>query len=199
MTDYNGYTDQKLVVLLQEADRAAYTELYKRYAMMVYYKVNQMLRDEDSAKDVVQDVFIALWNNADSLLNANNLAGFLYVAARNRVFKLIEKGRVRNDYLNSIASYLADTTNETVDELDERELMGIIIQEIAKLPEKMRAVFELSRIENLSHKEIAERLGISEKTVKTQVHNALTILREKLTGYGSYSIIVLALFREGRF
>lgn len=198
-TEYSAYTDQELVTLLKQTDKAAYTEIYERYAMMIYYKVNQMLRDEESAKDLVQDVFTTLWSRADSIHHADNLAGFLYIAAKNRVFKLIEKGRVRNDYLASIASYITESTDETAEVLDERELMGIVAQEIAKLPEKMRAVFELSRIENLSHREIAGRLGISEKTVKTQVHNALTILRTRLSDYGSYSIIILALFRGDRF
>jgi len=68
--------------------------------------------------------------------------------------------------VSSISKYAVEASTETMDKLDERELMAIIVLEIAKLPVKMRQVFEMSRLENLSHKKIAEKLGISEKTVK---------------------------------
>lgn len=196
MAIYSTHTDQELTTLLREGDRKAFAELYERYGMMIYYKVNQMLRDEESAKDLVQDLFMAIWTNPTQLKPGANLPGYLYVAARNRVFNLIEKGKTRNDYLKSIAVYAQEASTETMDKLDEQELMGIVAMEIAKLPAKMQQVFELSRIQNLSHQEIAAQLGISEKTVKTQVHNALHILRAKLGGYSAYGIIIMAFFRK---
>ncbi|MGJ1266917.1 RNA polymerase sigma-70 factor [Sphingobacterium spiritivorum] len=170
----------------------AYTELYNRYAMVLYYKVNHMLRDEESAKDLVHDIFTSLWDRKELIKHGDNLAGYLYISARNRVFKFIEKGKIRNNYLLSIASYLTNSSNETYELLDERELMVMLVQEIGKLPKKMRTVFELSRFENLTHREIALKMGITEKTVKTQVHNALTILRNKLKNYGNLAFIMLA-------
>ncbi|MGJ1430492.1 RNA polymerase sigma-70 factor [Sphingobacterium spiritivorum] len=193
MVNFRNYSDQDLILLLNKSDVNAYTEIYNRYAMMVYYNVNQILRDEESSKDVVQDVFTSLWDKKEVIMHGENLAGYLYVSCRHRVFKLLEKGKVRNNYLLSIASYFTDNGNQTYELLDERELMGIVVEEIAKLPQKMRVVFELSRLENLTHREIAVKLGISEKTVKTQVHNALTILRLKLKNYGSYGILILLL------
>jgi len=192
MAIYHTYTDQYLISLIKQGDREAFAEIYDRYGMMIYYKVNQMLRDEESAKDVVQDVFMNLWSNAERVKEEANLPGYLYISSRNRVFNLIEKGKTRSDYLSSIASYSHEASTETMDKLDERELMGVIAREIAKLPSKMREVFELSRLEGLSHSEIAARLGISEKTVKTQVHNALDILKSRLKAYGSGGLIIIA-------
>ena len=191
MASYSNYTDQHLITLLKQGDRGAFAEIYERYGMVIYYKINQMLRDEESAKDVVQDVFMNLWSNSEQVKEEANLPGYLYVSSRNRVFNLIEKGKTRSDYLSSIASYADEASTDTMDKLDARELMSIIAKEIAKLPPKMRQVFELSRIESLSHSEIAERLGISEKTVKTQVHNALEVLKRRLKTYGSNGLLIL--------
>ncbi|SUJ27375.1 RNA polymerase sigma factor [Sphingobacterium spiritivorum] len=163
MVKYRNHSDQKLIMLLKKSDVNAYTEIYSRYAMMIYYKVNQMLRDEESARDLVQDIFTSLWDKKEIIQHGDNLPGYLYIAAKRRVFKLIEKGKVRANYLSSIADYFLYSSNNMSELLDERELMAIIVEEISKLPKKMRAVFELSRMENLTHHEIAIKLGISEK------------------------------------
>lgn len=196
MSAYSTYSDQELVAFLKLGDKTAFEEVYRRYGMMIYFKVNQMLRDEEAAKDLVQDVFMNLWSNAGQVKEDANLPGYLYVSSRNRIFNLIERGKTKNDYVSSISRYATEASTETMDKLDEKELMAIIALEIAKLPVKMRQVFEMSRLENLSHKEIAEKLGISEKTVKTQVHNALDILRVKLKSYGPGAMVILAMLNK---
>lgn len=184
MRSCKNLTDAELVLLLKKGDHAAFAELYDRYAMMIYFKVNQMLRDEEQAKDLVQDVFMALWSKPELLKAESNLRGYLYVSSRNKVLNLIRDGKTKSDFLSAIAAYATEVSTETMDRLDERELMSFIAAEISKLPAKMRMIFELSRIEDLSHKEIALRLGISEQTVKSQVHNALVVLRAKLSNFG---------------
>lgn len=83
-------------------------------------------------------------------------------------------------YLNSLQSFLDEGVETTEAQVRETELKEIIENEVAQLPEKMRLVFTLSRNEELSHKEIAETLKVSDKTVKKQVSNALSILKKKL-------------------
>ncbi|WP_316814367.1 RNA polymerase sigma-70 factor [Pedobacter heparinus] len=194
MAIYNVHTDQELIAFIKERDNAAFAELYERYGIMLFYKVNQMLRDEESAKDVVQDVFTTIWEKPENIQDGANLAGYLYIACRNRVLKLIQKGKTRNDYLTELGRYSKEVDYNTIQQIDERELMLLISAEIAKLPPKMRKVFQLSRIEDLSHKEIALQLGISEATVRKQVQYALSILRNKLGGYSTYAVLLLAMF-----
>lgn len=196
MNSHKELIDAQLIHLLKQGDKLAFAEIYDRYAIMIFYKVNQMLRDEEASKDIVQDLFTSIWDKADHIHDDANLAGYLYVASRNRVLKLIQKGKTRSDYLIEIGKYSSEVSYETVEKLDEREMMLIILQEIAKLPPKMREVFQLSRLENLSHKEIAARLHLSEATVRKQVQNSLAILKAKLGKYSSYGILLLVLFRE---
>lgn len=194
MTAYNQLPDAELTTLLQGGDQAAFTEIYSRHWKLIYAHVYKMLREEDDAKDIVQEVFGNLWSRAASIKNNTNISGLLYTAARNKVFDLIEKNKVRTDYVGEIASFLSDQRNYQVDTIDEKRIIEILEREIQKLPPKMREIFELSRKEHLSHKEIAAKLNISEQTVKKQVQNTLKVIKPKLNDLG-ISVAFLLLLR----
>lgn len=188
-------SERELLLLLKERNHVAFTEIYNRYSLPVLYQLNQMLREKESARDLLQDIFVALWNKPENLHPDGNLKAYLYVAARNRVFDLIEKGKVKNDYLSAVAQYATEVSLVTLNELDERELCRVIQKEIDALPPKMKEVFELSRKENLSHLEIAGKLGISDKTVKKQINKALHVLRGKVGPYTTTGLIVISVYQ----
>ena len=196
MQSSSTHSDQDLVALLKAGDDSAFTEIYSRYALILFRQADKMLHDREASKDLVQELFITLWNNADQLKEELNLAGYLYIAVRNRVFKLIEKGKVRNDYLNSIARYATELSTETTDQLEEKDLQLMLQREIDLLPLRMKEVFELSRKQNLSYAEIALQLGISDKTVKKQINKALKVLRSKLGAFFFVALIVDLLSRR---
>ncbi len=193
--DYRQLTDSELIVLLKTQDRLAFAEIYDRYSMLVYFKVDQMLRDEPISKDIVQDLFTTIWEKAQNIKEDANLGGYLFIAARNRVLKTIQKGKTSSDFLNELAKYSSSVSYETIEKIDENELMVLVQHEISLLSPRMKEIFQLSRIEDLSHKEIAEKLGISEATVRKQIQYALRKLREQLGKHSALGILLLALFR----
>lgn len=179
MPVYRDFRDEELTALLKKGDQLAFTEIYNRYWAEMYHHTFRMLKDEDSSKDVVQDVFSTLWLKS-STLNVNiKLSGHLYISARNKVLNLIAQDKVRNDYLSAIATFVTESTNDA-SLFDEKQILEIVEAEIRNLPPKMREIFELSRKDNLSHKEIAKRLNLSDQTVKKQVQNALKIIKNKV-------------------
>lgn len=196
MHNYKELTDRELILLLKQGNEQAFAEIFDRYSMLIYYKVNQMLRDPEASEDIIQDLFSMLWEKPELLREDANLAGYLYINSRNRVLRLIQRGKTKSDYLIELGKYSSEVSYDTLEKLDEKELMLLIIQEIDNLPAKMREVFQLSRIANLSHKEIALQLNISEATVRKQVQYALGILRTRLSAYSSYGILLLVLFRR---
>jgi len=180
MRDYSSHSDQELIDLLKSGDQAAFTEIYNRYKNLLYIHIFKRLGDREETKDIIQELFSLLWHKRNELTLNASLSGYLYKSVRNRLINVIAHKKVQTSYLTSLQSVADQNSASTDSLLRENELMKLIDKEIAELPPKMREVFELSRKDNLSHKEIAAQLGISEKTVKKQVNNALKILRVKL-------------------
>jgi RNA polymerase sigma-70 factor (ECF subfamily) len=177
---YQQFTDQELADLLKSGDQQAFIEIYDRYIFVLLNHTYSKTRDREEAKDIVHEVFAKLWAGREQLQITNNLAGFLYTSARNIVLNQITHKKVESKYFNSILGFLEQPQTITDHRVRENQLIAIIEKEIAALPPKMREVFELSRKQHLSHREIAEKLDISEQTVSKHVTNALKILRIKL-------------------
>ena len=196
MKMYSEFTDSELVVLLKDKDHAAFSEIYNRYSMLMFYKVNQMIRDEEASKDLIQDLFVGLWDKPELIQQNNNLSGYLYIVGRNRVLKFIQRNKLKNNHIASLAKFASEVSLETLQDLDERELKIIVQREIDNLPAKMKIIFELSRKDNLSHAEIAKKLGLSDQTVKKQINNALKVLRAKLSVYAPLGLIILELSKR---
>lgn len=194
MSLQTNLSDQELVVLLQRGDAAAFTALFDHYYGLLFVHAYKKLRDAEQAKDVVQDLFAALWARRDSLLlTQDNLAVYLYTAIRNRILDVIAKAQVRDRYIDSLQGFIDREYTGTDYRVRTHELTALIDAEISALPPKMREVFEMSRYGNLSHKEIAEKLELSELTVRTHVKKALRILRVRLN-IGGYLLAVVGYF-----
>lgn len=179
-TLYQLHSDEQLLVLVKTGDKNACSEIYQRYWPLLYRHAMRMLKDGDESGDVVQDVFVKFWKHAPSLPDETSLGSYLYRSTRNRILNLIDHNHVHDSYMAEIGLFMKDGYELTDHLIREKILSGLIEGEIQKLPSRMREVFELKRKQNLSYKEIAEKMDISELTVKTQMNKAISILRAKL-------------------
>lgn len=179
MTAYDLKDDGELIALLVAGDRSAFTEIFNRYNKLLYSHVFNKIRDEGAAQDLVQDIFVVLWEKRDLVKNIN-LSGYLFTMTRNRILNLLSHGKIVSDYASAIQNY-APSSYPMADELiREKQLSEIIETEINALPPRMREVFVLSRYKHLSNKEIAARLGLSEHTVADQIKKSLKTLRFRI-------------------
>lgn len=188
MLSYSSFTDPELTVLLKSGDNAAFNELYNRFQGLLYIYACKIIKDNDEAADVVQEVFLYLWDKRSTITFKSSISVYLYSAVRYKFFNLLDKNKVRTAYKDSFQNFLDQGEYITDNYIREKEFSRLIEKEIAALPDKMREVFELSRKYNLSRKEIAGQLNLSEKTVKNQINNALKILRSKL---GFFTFLIL--------
>lgn len=180
MSKYSEHTDHELLGLLKRGDDKAFKQIYDRYSGPLFLFAIRKLKDEQDARDVVQEIFVILWNKYQELDLRSSLSAYLYKSVHNRALNIFVHRKYQASYIRSFEDYLEKYAQDADELLMQKELTDIIDHEIRLLPEKMREVFELSRKEQMSHREIAERLGISEQTVKTQVKRALKILRLRL-------------------
>lgn len=190
MANYKTLSDLDLSTLVREGNRLAYTEIFNRYNSLLCIHAFKKFGNREQAKDMVQEVFAMLWNDRESLEPKSNLAGYLYTCVHRRLLNWINHKKIESKYIQSLQGLLDSDMGTTDNLVREKQLSEIIKREIDSLPERMRQVFMMSRYQQLSHKEIAEELGISEESVRSHVKGALKTLRVRL-GLFSYLIFIL--------
>jgi len=183
MSSYRSYTDEELVSLIADNDHAAYTEIYDRYAGVLYIHVRKKINDREAARDLVHDLFVSLWKNRTMFTAKSQLSNYLYVAIRYKAINWLVRERRLAEFEAAMKDIIASEQPLADYLLRERELKQLIEAEARCLPKKMREIFYMSRELHLTHKEIAARLDLSPATVKKQVNNALKILRIKLEAF----------------
>jgi len=197
LTLIKPYTDQQLLDLIRTDDRGAFTELYNRYWDKTYAVALHRLDDEHEAEEVVQEVFLSIWQRRATLQLTHTVATYLAVAVKYKVINHLAKQyrrQLQHDELTMTSPIVADST---ADWLYEKELRQLLEKTISQLPEKCRIVFLLSRDENKTYAEIAAELNISQKTVEAHMSKALRELRETLGV--SAPVLALILLNADRF
>ncbi|SHM58413.1 RNA polymerase sigma-70 factor, ECF subfamily [Chitinophaga jiangningensis] len=191
MINYAATDDATLLDLMKAGDHDAFTAIYNKYWYPLMQHVMKAVRVYSEAEDIVQELFVSLWKNKSKLEIQYALSTYLYNSARYMAIRNIERNITRSNYLQRLSDQLDNggvPSPETL--LHMRNLEEKIEQAIHDLPDKMREIFNLSRKEQLSYREIATLLGISEETVRKQISNALARLRNQV-GYAPVAIIAL--------
>jgi RNA polymerase sigma-70 factor (family 1) len=191
MSYYQTKSDQELTTLLYEGDERAYTEIYERYHCLLYIYAHKKLNDKQEAQDIIHEVLTTLWSRRFDFSMQTSLPSYLFTSVRNKSLDLFSHKKVESRYLASLQNFIEDTGTQTDFLIRENDLKNLIEKEIQSLPPRMKEAFQLSRKDQLTHKEIANLMDISEHTVSTQIKKALRILRVRL-GFIIYLIMLLS-------
>ncbi|SDZ90759.1 RNA polymerase sigma-70 factor, ECF subfamily [Chitinophaga terrae (ex Kim and Jung 2007)] len=178
MRDYNAISDAALLPLIKEGEVQAFNELYTRYFRMLYSYAWNILDNEEECSDAVQEIFVWLWENRGTLQVTTTIKGYLMAAVKYRLARIIQTSRRRAAILAANVTLPAVTNIE--EDIEAKELKRVITAFSETLPQRAREIFQLSRVQHLSNKEIAAQMGISEKTVENQITIALKKLRSDL-------------------
>jgi len=175
-------TDSSLVDKIRREDSKSYEKLFITYAQPLINFARRFVYDTSIAENIVQDVFLDLWINRSELDPSLNIKSYLYTAVKNRALKQLRHGNVVRRSAKNLKSFdHAIKTPE--DELNIKEINTRFHQAIDELPEKCRIIFSMNRFDDITYREIAEILGISVKTVETQMGRALKFLRHRLADF----------------
>ena len=172
-----GMDDNNLITLLQQGDRNAYKQLFIKY----YSPLCEYISDDDS-EELVQELMLFLWETRENLVIETSLKSYLFISTKHRCLNAIRKNqyheRIHNQIYEKIKDQFEDPDYYFVNELTEN-----IQKAIENLPETYRETFAMSRFGEKTNVQIAEKLGISVKTVEYRISQALKILRFKLKDY----------------
>lgn len=188
MKSYSELSDKELMDLLRSGDSLALTEIHSRYYTLLYTHAYKRFPYREEIRDILQELFTYLWDNREVLYLTTGVPAYLFSAVRNRLLKFHRHQKVKGLYVASLQDFIDQGENTTYHLVQEKELLAFIEKEISNLPPQMRLIFELSRNQELTHNEIAEKLNLSPHTVRTQVRSALRILKIKL---GANLILIL--------
>ncbi|MBO9673118.1 MAG: RNA polymerase sigma-70 factor [Sphingobacteriaceae bacterium] len=174
--------DEELIMLLKGGDHKAFTAIYNRYWEKLFALAAYKLDDLDDSREVVQNIFVALWEKRMQLTITGSLNIYLAVSVKYGVIKSLAKQHNQQKYIDSLItkSLVDDSTQEWMEFSELKEQLEKLVTE---LPEKCRLVFRLSKEEGFSQKQIAEKLDISEKTVEAHMGKALKKIRSGLRGF----------------
>jgi RNA polymerase sigma-70 factor (ECF subfamily) len=164
-------------------DKAAFDELYHRYWEPLYMAAYARLQNEADAKDCLQEVFVALWHKRKEIVIRQQLDAYLFISLKYRVLNHLRNNNTYQKHLDIFADFPLPFLPSADDHLTLTEIQEVIADTIAAMPEKMKAVYLLSRRDGLSVQETATQLGISPQTVKNQLTTALKRLKDKLQSY----------------
>jgi len=176
-------TDTELLSLChQQNDQAAFRIFYDRHWPSLYQVAYHKLKRQDVAEELTQDLFVKLWEarHQTSLLNP---AAYLHTALKNLIIDHIRRHLHETSYLADLRAVIPAPANITLDTVQFVELTDAVHEALAELPEKTRSVFLMSRFEQLPVREIAQRLGLSEKAIEYHLTRSLAFLRHRLKDF----------------
>ena len=178
--------ENDLVKSIKKGNEKSFELIFRTYFLKLCTYALSYTKQLETAEDLVKDVFVNLWNNRKQLEIHSSLSGYLYHAVRNSCINHLKRDKNKKNLSIEELRYLELKIKEPlsndylIENIFTSELEDKINLQIKKLPKTCRQIFELSRFEGLSHKKIAEKLNISENTVKVQIYRALKRMRDVL-------------------
>lgn len=192
MGKFKAYSDNALLELLKDQELNAFEEIYRRYWKRLYSMSYKRVQSREISEELVQDVFTSLWA-ARASVSIENLSAYLFTAVKYKVINHLAKEMSRRSYSKEqLATVHEDNSTEEAVLLD--DLNNALEKAIHKLPAKRQMIFKLHRQENLSMKQVASQLGISEKTVENQYGKAMKMLKLNLKHFTFFSSASAFLF-----
>lgn len=175
--------DQILIEQLNASSIEAFSALYDKYAGMVFNFTHAILKDTYLSEDITQSCFALMWIRRTSISPDGNVPAWLYVVARNAVFKELRRQVTASKYIDYVSNSdgVRQEEFETGDTRDTAVILAEAEAAIAALPESRRMIYKMRFIEGLSVHEISERLDISPKTVETQIARAKNAIRQRIS------------------
>ena len=171
--------DAELTDKIRTGDTAAFEKLFNYYCQMLINFARRYVWDKQIAENIVQDIFVRVWNNRTKLDSTKSIKSYLFISVKNESLKNLRHLNVEEQGIKVLVNTISTETNPD-QKYDQNEFHTEVENAINELPEKCREIFCLSRFDNLKYVEIADLLDISIKTVETQMGRALKKLRERL-------------------
>lgn len=184
--------DKELLTKLKEGDELAFVKIYNQYRNKVYSYAYQLSKSADTAEEIVQEVFIRMWQKREQINTDFSFQGYIKKITLNHVLNHLKKIAREKALQEEVFLHIAENNSRAEDKLLEKELRKIYEEAIAQLPAQKKLIYQLVRTEELSHEEIAIKLSISKNTVKNHMVEASKFVRDYVRKNGGVICFILA-------
>lgn len=184
---------------LHHYDDKAFEQMFKAHYKELHSYANVMLRDEDTAEEIVQSMFLKFWEKRELLNVQTSIKAYLYKCVHNDSLNYLKHQKVKTKYQDFAVYTMNDHHEAASSKVELTELEFKLQEALNELPEHCRTIFQMSRFEELKYREIAEQLDLSIKTVENQMGKALKILRLKLADFITLILPGIIMFYKDFF
>ncbi|SOD17705.1 RNA polymerase sigma factor [Pedobacter xixiisoli] len=194
-----NYTDEQSILLqLKEGSQLAFENLYHRYSKRLYWKLQKLVHDEDQADEILQDLFLKVWERRDQINIEQPFEAYLHRIAQRMAVDYFRKLERQSKLYESYRTVTTELTENVEELFAAKETQNLLNDAISQLPEQRRRAFKLCKIEGKSHQEAAEIMNISPNTVHNHLVKSVSFLKERLANSGKeltpFAIILLIEF-----
>lgn len=189
------HNESEILKRISIGDESAFCELFDYYQKFVFSFAHKLMRTEEVAEEIVQDVFLKIWERKERLGEVENFGGYLNTLVRNHSFNQLRQLAHRQKVGTEIVSFYSDEDNDTQQAIDYRETLRVLEEVLDNLPEQQKKVYSLCHLEGLKYEEAAAKMNISVATVHYHMKLALKNIRQHLLENGlSYQVLLLFFF-----
>jgi RNA polymerase sigma-70 factor (family 1) len=192
-------TDPEIVSAIRIGDEVAFEKTFRKYYERLCHYATSLLKEEDEAEEIVQTVFLTIWEKRADLEITLSLKSYLYRAVHNHCLNRFKHATVREAHRTYTQHFIPQSYESVSEVIHANELEERIHAAVSTLPEQCQIAFRMSRFEELKYQEIANQLGISVKTVENQIGKALKILRNALAEYLPVILLFIVSVQEQLF
>ena len=198
MNPVEPYDEKELLARFRTGDVDAFTQLYHRYSGQIYYNVLRMVKDEHTAEEIVQEMFVKVWQKCDTIQAETNFAAFLYRVGQNMVIDFYRKlQRDRTLYAN-FKAIATEGYSHIEEDLLYHESEGLLQDALGTLSPQQQKVYRLCKLDGHTYKEAAEIMGISVYTVKEYLSQASRAVRSYFMEHHAIVLLPLLLLAPFR-
>jgi RNA polymerase sigma-70 factor (family 1) len=186
--------DAQLTYLVKTGVKEAFQELFERYGPRIYQFSYSYLKNREDSEELVQDVFLKIWEKRDSLDKSKNIKSFIFKIAVNSIYDFIRRKNIEYAYKDFAAAHFVQSADSTWHQVIFDEMLKNLDGLVKQMPPERQKIFKLSREEGLSSEEIAKKMNLSKRTVENQLYRAITYLKKNYTTESMFSMLFLFLW-----
>jgi RNA polymerase sigma-70 factor (family 1) len=191
LDELKNITDHDLALLIKSDGKDAFRELFDRYAPRIYKFAFSYLKNRSDAEEIVQNVFMKIWEKRSSIKASENIKAFIFTITTNKIYDFIRRKNIEHTYHDQAILNQGSNENNSWNSIVYKDVQQTISKLSNKLPSQQQRVFNLSKMEGLTNDEIAFKMGISKRTVENDLYRAVLFLKQK---FKNEAFIALLLF-----